>query len=240
MAGSQAKTPGRVCPRLFPVARAAEVPQALDLPVKVRQPADPGGEEGLPLILQQAQAAVHGGHQQIGGGAGLEDPRLPGHLGQGHQPAAGMEDGGLGEAGQGLVEAGHRQVRPLGHGVGGEGGVEAQVGPVGLVHQHRDPLGVGRLADPRRVADHPVVGGAGVDHQLHPGVVLQGLGHLRRGQGAGDAQPLHHRGQEEDGLQPADLDGVVDGLVAVPGHQDLVPPGGWPPGWPPAAPRWSR
>ena len=178
------------------------------------------------FVLQQPDTPVHGGHEQIGGTAGLKNSRLTGHLRQGNQLAAGVEKGGLGQAGEHFVQTGHRQVRPLGHGAGGKGRVEPQVGPVGLVHQNRNPLGMGRRADPRRVADHPVIGGAGIDHQLHPRVVLQRLGHLLRGEGAGQAEGLLHRGQQEHRVQAAKLNGVVDSLVAVAGHQNLVPPAG--------------
>ena len=202
------------------------MPQALDALVKFRQPPVPGGKQGLSLLLQQPDTPVHGGHEQVGGTAGLKNSRLTGHLRQGNQLAAGVEKGGLGQAGEHFVQTGHRQVRPLGHGAGGKGRVEPQVGPVGLVHQNRNPLGMGRRADPRRVADHPVIGGAGIDHQLHPRVVLQRLGHLLRGEGAGQAEGLLHRGQQEHRVQAAELNGVVDSLVAVAGHQNLVPPAG--------------
>ena len=124
------------------------------------------------------------------------------------------------------MQAGHRQIGPLGHGPRREGGVEAQVSAVGLVHQDRDPLGVGGGADARRVADHAVIGGAGVDHQRGVGVLLQGCGHLLRGEGGGDAEGGFHRRHQKDRLQAAQLDGVIDRLVAVAGHQDLVAPAG--------------
>ena len=44
------------------------------------------------------------------------------------------------------------------------------------------------------------------------------------------------RGQQEHRVQAAELNGVVDSLVAVAGHQNLVPPAPWPRGrtwrWP--------
>lgn len=57
-------------------------------------------------------------------------------------------------------------------------------------------------------------------------MVLQRLGHLLRGEGAGQAEGLLHRGQQEHRVQAAKLNGVVDSLVAVAGHQNLVPPAG--------------
>ena len=104
--------------------------------------------------------------------------------------------------------------------------MEAQMGPVGLIHQDGNPPGVGHGTDARRVADHPVVGGAGIDHQLHLRVLRQGLLHLLGGHGAGQAKGGLHRRQEKDRLQAADLHSVVDGLVAVAGQKDLVPPAG--------------
>ena len=44
-----------------------------------------------------------------------------------------MEQGRLGEAGEGLMEALHRQIRAAPHGALREA-PEAQMGPVGLVH----------------------------------------------------------------------------------------------------------
>ena len=84
------------------------------------QTAVPGGKGGGALRLQKADAAVDRGQEQVGGAAALENPRLALHLRQGHQTAAYVEDGRLGEAGQELVEAGYGQVRPLLHGVFGK------------------------------------------------------------------------------------------------------------------------
>ena len=199
------------------MAQQTQVLQAAGQPVEFVQPGFPGGEQFFALLFQQADAPVHGGHEQVRGAAGLEDARLPDDLGQGQPRPRGVEDGGLGQAGEHLVQAGHGQVCPLAHGAGGKGGVEAQMGPVGLVDQDGDALFMGDGADPGGVAEDAVVGGAGVDDELHVRVLCQGLGHLLRGDGPSQAEGRLGGGGQKDRVQAAKLHGVVNGLVAVAG-----------------------
>ena len=88
------------------------------------------------------------------------------------------------------------------------------MGPVGLVHQHWDTSFVGHGTDPRRVTEDPIIGGTGGHHQLE----LRRQGRLDHFRGNGAREALRHRGQQVHRLQAAELHGVVNGLVAVPGH----------------------
>ena len=76
---------------------------------------------------------------------------------------------------------------------------------------------MGDGADPGGVAEDAVVGGAGVDDELHVRVLRQGLGHLLRRDGPSQAEGRFGGGGQKDRVQAAKLHGVVNGLVAVAG-----------------------
>ena len=97
------------------------------------------------------------------------------------------------------------------------------MGPVGLVHQHRNTGGVGEVHDGGDVADHPLVGGAGDDDQPGLWVVRQGCGHGLRRQAPRRAGGLVRRHRQVDGHQVQQLQGVVHRFVASPGQEDRAP-----------------
>ena len=69
------------------------------------QPCRPGGEQGGAVLGHLGAAAVQADHQRIRGGTGLEHIQLPFHLVGGDERTVQMQQGGLGQAGQGLVGA---------------------------------------------------------------------------------------------------------------------------------------
>ena len=70
-----------------------------------------------------------------------------------------VEHGRLGEAAAEFVGAGDDQVRALGQGVGGDVGVEAEVGGPGLVDDEQDAVLVGDLGEGGDVGDRAKVAG---------------------------------------------------------------------------------
>ncbi len=140
-----------------------------------------------------------------------------------------MQPGGLGQAGQRLVGALHDEVGPGRHGAAPPAagfGQRQIVGAVGLVHEEGHAPGVAEVRDGLEVALDALVGGAGQNDAPHGGVGVQGGGHRGGGHAAVDAEVRHHGGRQIVGGEAAQLEGVVDGLVAVAGHQDLAAEGG--------------
>ena len=133
-----------------------------------------------------------------------------------------MEHGRLGKAWQCLVDALDHHVGPLVYGAVGEAVSEAEMGPVGLVHDQHPAVAMGHVGDGLYVAAHAVVGGAGEDHRLRLGVVFQRLLHVLGVDGPADAVS-RIAGQHVHRGQGVEHQGVVDGDVAVPPDDDGAP-----------------
>ena len=96
---------------------------------------------------------------------------------------------------------------------------------MGLVHQQRYAAGVADFRDGSHIREHALIGRAGQDDTFCARLRVQRGGHIGGAHAAVDAELRVCRRRQVMGRQMAQLDGVVDGLVAVAGRDDRTAKG---------------
>ena len=189
--------------------------------VKAVEPCPPARKQRRPARRQQAGAAIQAGQQRVGGGACLKHIELPLDLfGVGQAAGPQVQQGRLGQAWQGFVRALHHNVGPCGQRAAAPAAGLRQrqiVRAVGFIHQQRHAAGVADRRNAGDIAQNPFIGRAGQDHT---GGRRRSLERSRNGVGGHTAvnspAGVKRRGQPAH-MQPAELDCMVDGFVAVAG-----------------------
>ena len=195
---------------------------------KPLQPVPPAGKGGGAVGGQPVGAAVQADQQRVAGGACLKHIQLPLHLVGVGQAAVQLQKGCLGQTGQGFVGALHHQICSGGYRAalpavpGGKGQV---VCPVGFVHQKRHIVDVANGGNGRNIAQNALVSRAGQNYAF-----CLRMGGQRRFHRGGRHTAVHakggiHRRGQVVGSQAPQLDGMVHGLVAVAGRDDLAAEG---------------
>ena len=146
--------------------------------VKVAEHLGKFGHLPKPLFPHKANAFFHGSHQQIGRGAGLVNVKKTFHQAFLHPFGIYMEQRGLGQAGEGLVQALYHNIRSAPEGRGGKLFGKHKMSAVGFIHNQRDAMGMGDVCNCLDIRDHAIIGGGGDKHASRLGKFFQGLGYM--------------------------------------------------------------
>ncbi len=200
-------------------------------PVKFSKSLCPCIEKIFALLLQQTRAAIQRGHQRVRRRAGLKYIQLSLHLRCRHDlihpPSAHMKQRCLRQTGQGLVGALDHQICPAGHRslskeISAKG--KSQVGAVGLIHHQGRGLWpvMAVRCDLPDVRQYPIVGRAGQNHGPGIGISVQELLYLFRRYASIHPKAFIHRRCDPVHLEIPQLDGVIDRLMTVAGHDHFA------------------
>ncbi len=220
--------------RICAVAKDFPLFQIGCAPVKLLKSRLPCVKQFLAACLQKTGAAIQRSHQRIGRRTGLKYVQLSLYLCRLHDPVksafAHMQQCRLGQTGQGLVGTLDHQIRTAGHrslskGIPTKG--KPQVCPMGLIYhqcRRRGPI-VTALCDLSDIRQYPLVGRAGQDHRLDGRIFVQQFLHFSRRHTAVDPESLVHGGRDPVHPEIAQLNGMINGFMAVAGYDHLTAPG---------------
>ena len=177
--------------------------------------------------MQMLQGCLAGGQQQTAGAGGLQPQQGPLQASRRHPLARPLEQHGtLGQASSRLLQRLHHQIRPTAQATGGQPGIQAEMGAMGLIQQHRQLAAMGASDQGGQIAHQALVAGG---HQNHGG-----QGTLRQGgrehplKMVGRGRPPQARGGvegqgEQHRPQLAEQATMQQGTVQVAGQQHPLP-----------------